>query len=249
MGIWIATVFFDLFVTNFSGEPNELYGSLEKKGPVRFRNRTNKMGLGGSSVTYLGWGTSMADFDLDGDEDLLVLNGHVYPQSDAPGTDTSYAQVDHFYRQSERKRLVQEPLSSSAPFVSRAGTVADLDDDGDLDLIQIEMDASVHVFMNRGGPGHWLRVRLRDVANNSSAIGAVVTVVAGEQRWVGEVRTSGGFQNGVPAEIHFGFGPVEKLDRLLIRWPGGEESVVESPPIDQQLLIERPASSESEESK
>ena len=243
--------YFDLFVTNFSGEPNELYGSkkqagpsAKQAGPVAYRNRTNKMGLGGSSVTYLGWGTSMADFDLDGDDDLLVLNGHVYPQADFSGSDTKYAQEDHFYRHNQKGRLIQEQLSSSAAFVSRAGAVADLDDDGDLDLVQIEMDAAVRVFLNRGGSGHWLRLRLKDRGGNRAALGAVVTAVAGERRWVGEMRTSGGFQNGIPAEIHFGLGDVEALEYLSIRWPDGEVTRVESPALDRELLVERPSASE-----
>jgi len=239
--------YFDLFVTNFSGEPNELYGSAKRKSLAAFRNRTNKMGLGGSSVTYLGWGTSMADFDLDGDEDLLVLNGHVYPQADFAGSDTSYAQTDHFYRHNQKGRLVQEPLSSSAAFVSRAGAVADLDDDGDLDLVQIEMDAAVRVFMNRGGSGHWLRLRLKDRGGNGAALGAVVTAVAGERRWVGEVRTSGGFQNGVPAEVHFGLGDIDALEYLSIRWPDGDVTRVETPTLDRELLVERPNTSGSDE--
>jgi hypothetical protein len=253
MGVACADIdgdgFFDLFVTNFSGESNELYGSSARSGSVRFRARTNKVGMGGASLTYLGWGTSMADFDHDGDIDLFALNGHVYPQSNAQGTDTQYAQPDHFYRNvgsASSARMVQESLSPSAPFVSRASSVADLDGDGDLDLVQIEIDAAVRVFENRGGPGHWLRLRLRDVGKNREALGAVVTAVAGERRFVGEVRTAGGFQNSVPAEIHFGLGEIEALDRLEIRWPDGEVTLVSNPKLDRVLTINRTVDAKEE---
>ena len=78
----------DLFVTNFSGENNALYAS---KG-AGFRERSSPAGLGGPSVQLLGWGTQVADFDLDGDLDVAVVNGHVYPEADRAGTDTRYAQ-------------------------------------------------------------------------------------------------------------------------------------------------------------
>jgi hypothetical protein len=231
----------DLFVTNFSGEPNTLYGSTRRSGVPRFRDRTNRLGLGGPSLVYLGWGTGMADFDLDGDRDLYVLNGHVYPQADAPGTDTTYAQPDHFYRNPGGGQLVQEPLSDAVPFVSRAGASADLDGDGDLDLVVLEVDGRVRVFENRGGTGHWLAVRLVDRTRNRAALGAIVTARHGKRVWTEEVRTSGGFQTSVPAVAWFGLGSVDRIERLTVRWPDGEEQALEDVAVDRPLQIVRPA--------
>ena len=92
----------DLFVTNFSGESNAMYRSSRGKG---FREHSHVLGLGGPSISQLGWGTGLFDFDLDGDLDLFVLNGHVYPEADRAGTDTSYAQSDQLFR-GDRGRFV-----------------------------------------------------------------------------------------------------------------------------------------------
>ena len=227
----------DLFVTNFSGEPNTFYGSTQRGGAPRFRDRTNRLGLGGASLVFLGWGTSMGDFDLDGDTDLFVLNGHVYPQADAPGTDTSYAQADHLYRNSGTGRLVREDLDDGPPVVSRAGAAADLDSDGDLDLVALELDGRVRVLENVGGDGRWLAVGLDDPSSkNRRALGARITVVAGERRWTEEVRTSGGFQSGVPALVWFGLGDAEKVD-VVVRWPDGGKTSHDVKPGQRALAI------------
>lgn len=250
MGIGVADVdgdgFQDVFATNFSGEPNAFYSSRKRRDSVRFRELGSSRGLAGPSIQYLGWGTGIYDFDLDGDLDLFTLNGHVYPQADAPGSDTSYAQPDHFYRNNGEGRFDQELLSNSAPYVSRAGTVADLDADGDLDIVALEIDGAVHLLMNRaaqagGKSGHWLQLELKAQTKNVQALGATVTVEAGERRFVAEVRTAGGFQAAQPALVHFGLGDVEKLDRVRVRWPSGRESVHADVAVDQRHLISEQA--------
>ena len=233
----------ELFVTNFSGESNALYLS-RKSGS--FREFSARMGLGGPSIATLGWGTGMVDLDLDGDLDLYVLNGHVYPQADRPGTDTSYAQPDHLFRQDERGRFELERLDDGPDRVSRCGAAADLDGDGDLDLVAAELGGAVRVLENRAteqGGGHWLAVRLRGRAANRDGIGARVTV-----EWEGgsatdEVRTAGGYQTAVPAQARFGLGARASVARVVVAWPGGHRQVVEPDgedglAVDRVLLVE-----------
>ena len=227
----------DLFVTNFSGESNAFYVSAKGLG---FRERSSAAGLAGPSIPRLGWGTGMADLDLDGDLDLYVQNGHVYPQADLPGTDTSYAQRDQLFRNDGGGRFAVEPLSPSPPAVARASAMADLDDDGDLDIVGLLVEGQVRVFLNgaeHGSGRHWLRVRLRGRGGNSQGIGARVVIEWKDGRRRAEIRTAGGFQAAVPAEAHFGLGAVDRLLRLVVRWPSGREQVLEDVPVDRTILV------------
>jgi hypothetical protein len=231
----------DLLVSNFSGEGNALYLS---RGALGFRERSSAAGIGGASMTTLGWGALLEDFDLDGRVDAAVMNGHVYPQADNSGTDTSYAQPNHLFRGVEGERFGWEPLSDGPPRVSRAAAAADVDGDGDLDIAVLELGGPVHLLRNRARSGpaagapHWLRVRLVGRGGNGAGLGARVTA-----EWSGgarhlELRTAGGFQASVPAEVHVGLGSAERLTRLVVRWPSGKEQVLEDLAADRVLSIE-----------
>jgi hypothetical protein len=236
----------DLFVTNFSGENNALYVS---KGKLGFRERSAPTGLAGPSIPRLGWGTALQDLDLDGDLDVFVMNGHVYPQADEPGTDTSYAQPMQLYRNDGAGKFAVEPLCGGPDRVMRASAYGDIDGDGDLDIVALELDGPVHVLRNttllrntaslKNGP-HWLRVQLRSASGNRFALGARVAA-----QWEGgaratEIRTSGGFQSSVAPEAHFGLGAATKVSKLRIRWPSGRELELSDVAADRALVIDEP---------
>jgi len=241
----------DLLVTNFSGESVSLYAA---KGPKSFRERSSNAGIGGASLRQLGWGAGFADLDLDGDLDAFALNGHVYPQADSPGTDTSYAQADQLFRNQGDGRFTVEALSNAKPRVSRASAFADLDGDGDVDIVALEMNGEVRVLSNqlerssaaaqdgsRQRARHWLGIRLRARGKNTQAIGARVHVEwEGGGRWC-EVRTTGGFQASIPAQLHLGLGAAQRAKSVVVHWPGGAQSRLEDVAADQVLTIEERA--------
>jgi len=233
----------DLFVTNFSGEANALYRSTANG---RFRESASAARLYGPSLARLGWGTGFGDFDLDGDLDLFTFNGHVYPEADLAGTDTSYAQPDELCEALAEGRFRVRRLAAGTggaarpDVVSRAATCGDLDGDGDLDLVALAVEGPVRVLVNEAprATSHWLRVRLRARGANRDALGALVRVEAGGRSFSQEIRTAGGFQAAVPAEAHFGLGERARIERLVVRWPGGREQVLEDVAVDRVLSIE-----------
>lgn len=258
MGIAVADLnddgYTDLFCTNFSGESNTLYLSRFRNDRISYSDQASRTRLGGVSISTLGWGTGFGDFDHDTDLDLFVLNGHVYPQADGVGTDTSYAQADLLFLNQgssqpgrpPRFELV-EPLDTGGARVSRAGAPADLDGDGDLDLLSVEIDGTVRMLRNEVADGHWLRVRPRATSGNTHAIGARVELRLGERVLRREVRTSGGFQAAVPAAVHFGLGTATDYDGLTIRWPDGAVQELGFSGVDTVLEVRRAQSgSESE---
>ncbi len=230
----------DLFVTNFSGENNVLYLSAAKG--LGYRERSGQAGLAAPSLPLLGWGTSFADYDLDGRLDLFVLNGHVYPQADQPGTDTSYAQADLFHRGLEGGKFGSAVLSDSKPAVSRASAVGDLDNDGDLDIVAVSVEGPVRVLLNQAAHGEnhrWLRIALRQPGKNRFALGARVTLEWKDRQQGAEIRTAGGYQSAVAPEVHFGLGSRPAPERIRVRWPDGIEQEFACAGLDRLLLLER----------
>jgi hypothetical protein len=228
----------DLFVTNFSGESNSFYRSSRGKG---FREKADVARLGGPSIQLLGWGTGIADYDLDGDLDIFVVNGHVYPQADRAGTDTSYAQPDQLFLGSGDGRFDELPLAGGPARVSRAALGADFDEDGDLDLVVLQVGGPVRYLENRAlhdEAHHWLSVQLVGRASQRDAVGAQVTVVTEGATHSGEVRTTAGFQAGCATQLHFGLGAGDLVKELRVRWPSGRQQALKDVAVDRRIVIE-----------
>lgn len=229
----------DLFVTNFSGEHNAFYRSSLRGGRLRYADRAHTSRLAGPSIPMLGWGTQMADFDQDGEQDLALVNGHVYPQADEPGTDTSYAQAPQWFRGLGQGRFEEAPFGDGPPIVGRAAAFADLDGDGDLDGLAIELDGSLWRYTNVGAAGRGLLVELDDPLPQ----GARVELVAGERTQWREVSTAGGFQAALPAHAHFGLGSFQGPVTVRVQWPGGASTTLEGP-LGPRVVATRPVAAE-----
>lgn len=211
-----------LLVTNFSGEPNALYVPARKVGA--YREKSSRMGIAGASWTSLGWGTGFFDGDLDGELDAFVLNGHVYPEADRPGSDTSYGQTDHLYVRQAGGFAVR-PLVAEQNFVSRAGVAGDLDGDGDQDLVVLTLDRGVRVLRNRAPKvGRAMVVQLVARSGDRDAPGARVELTLGDKRFTRLVSTGGGFQAAQPAEVFFALPKTAVEWTLKVFWPSGGTS-------------------------
>jgi len=206
----------DLLVTNFSMEPNAFY---RNSGKGSFRDDADPAGLGGPSRQLLGWGAAFVDMDLDGDLDLVNANGHVYPQADEEGTDTSYAQPDRLWRNDGgRYRVTAWPGDAPAP--SRALAVGDLDDDQIADLVILRRDGVPAVWRGLGAGGAGLQVQLVGPPGNPDGQGSIVRVTDALGTRQRHVRTSAGYQAAGDPRPVFGWrGPAE----VLIITPDGRE--------------------------
>ena len=214
---------FDLYVTNFSDDYNTLYRNL---GNGVFRDVTRRAALTLPSLTFLGWSTRFFDYDNDGWEDLLVANGHIYPQVDSRPILIRFRQRKLLFKNLGNGRFSEvggtREMGLTEPWSSRGGCFADFDNDGDLDVAVSNLDARLSLFRNEGGhkSGHWLRLSLEG-RRNRSAIGTRV-IVDTDGRQMQEVRGGSGYQSSHDLRLHFGLGSSERVKHLTIRWTNGE---------------------------
>jgi hypothetical protein len=243
MGVAVADYdangFFDIFKTNFAGDTNTLYQNL---GKLLFVDTTSASGMGEISLPYLGWGTGFEDFDNDGLPDIFIANGHVYPEVDALNAGQRYAQRKEIYRNlggGKFKELARDIGGDVlTPKSSRGAAFGDFDNDGNIDVLVINMNDRPSLYRNTGGPAnHWITLRLKGTRSNRDAIGARVEILAGGKTQVGEVRSGGSYLSNNDVRIHFGLGGATKVERIRIRWPNGNTEELPGVDADQFLTI------------
>lgn len=211
----------DFLVTHFAEDVSTLY---RNRGDMAFEDATRDAGLAEPTFAPLSWGTCFADFDLDGDLDLFVANGHIYPQADDnPAAATSYAQTNQLFEHVGGRFVDVSETAGPGLAVresSRGAVCGDLDDDGDVDLVVWEVDAPPTLLRNdTPRRGSWLGVDAPDAL--------WVEVVAGNRRWR-QARVNGGsYASAGDPRFHFGLGEAPGPFRLEARWPDGEETAVE----------------------
>ena len=224
VGDYDANGLFDIYVTNFAEDTNTLYQNL---GKMTFADVTATSGAASASLPHLGWGTGFADFDNDGWLDLFVANGHVYPDVDRLKGISRYLQPKELYRNLGNGRFaeisgrVAGDLSTPRP--SRGAAFGDYDNDGDIDVLVINVNSKPSLYRNDGGNRKaWIGFRLIGASSNRDAIGARVEIEAGGRTQIGEVRSGGSYLSHNDMRVHFGIGSAQRVDRIRIRWPNGK---------------------------
>ncbi len=219
----------DIFVTNFSHEANALY----RGGPeLVFTEMSFGVGLGGASLSSLGWGAGLVDLDNDGWLDVFVANGHIYKEVDThPQFGTEYAQRNQFFL-NEKGRFREVTRESGGPLLrktsSRGVAFGDFDDDGDLDIFVVNMDERPSLLRSElDSRNHWLRLHLIGVESNRDAIGTRITFPWSDGVRMAETRSGGSYLSHNDSRLHFGLGDATRVERLLIRWPSGRQEIVE----------------------
>ncbi len=211
----------DLFVTNFADDYNTLY---RNDGRGRFTDASAASGLVMDSRPLLGWSTAFVDFDNDGWLDLFVSNGHLYPQLAAHEGGLSYPQANLLYRNRKgRFTAVDGGPGWDRRAVGRAAAVGDLDDDGDADLLFVDLNERPTLLLNDGGNRHsWVGLRVLDAAG-TVAVGARVEVFSDGVRQIAEIRAGHGFQSSHDSRLLFGLGAAAGVDSLRVRYPSGRQ--------------------------
>ena len=213
----------DVFVTNFSHDHNTLYRNA---GQGFFTDVSYPSGVVNPALAYLGWGTGFIDFDNDGLLDLFVANGHVYPEVDRHRLGTRYLQRNQVFRNLGMGRLRDATAEIGGGLLleksSRGSAFGDVDNDGDIDVLVINMNDRPTLLRNETASGHgWITVRLVGTSPNRDAIGARVTLEAAGARQVAEVRSGGSYLSHSDLRVHFGLGPSSAVARVIVRWPDG----------------------------
>lgn len=233
---------FDIFVTNFAEEYNDLYRNDGKNGftDVSFKSKTAP-----TSLPFVGWGTAFFDYDQDGLDDIIVVNGHVYPQMDKArlGASAGYRQPKLLYHNLGDGTFEEVSKQFGPVFtdlkVSRGLAVGDLDNDGRLDIVINDLDGAPQVLHNEfTDGGNWITVKLRGKGENRDAIGALVRVKTGDVVQSHVLRSGTSYLSQDDIRQHFGVGKATKIDLLEIQWPDGGKTSLTDVKVNQFLTVE-----------
>src|SRR5229473_1637352 len=221
-----------MFVTNFHEQPDTLYRNVGKDG---FSDVSWPAKIAHPTFLMVGWGTAFFDMDNDGWLDIFVANGHVYPQVDSIPGGITYRQPIQLFR-NDRDGTFQDVSSSLAgipPESRRGAAFGDINNDGNVDVVMVNVGAPPTLLLNQGGNNnHRALFKLAGTKSNRSAIGARVTVKAGKLVQFSEVRAGGSYISQNDPRLHFGLGPEAKMDEVQIRWSSGKVEVLRDVPAD-----------------
>jgi hypothetical protein len=243
MGVAVADYdedgFLDIAKTNFSDDVLNLY---RNDGKGNFVDTVYESGLAAHSQ-YLGWGIQFLDVDHDGRKDLLVVNGHVYPEVDRTRMDARFRQPRLLYWNIGGSRF-QDISPSSGPALravqsSRGAAVADLDNDGSLEIVVNNLGARPSLLKNFAPVKNWLLVRCVDADGKRDVIGAQVRVHMAERRISGQVQGGASFLSQNDPRVHFGLGTAAAYDRIEVRWPNGVLETFPGGPANRIVSLRR----------
>lgn len=217
----------DIVVTNFELETNALYKNL---GGGAFMDARHVSRIAEPSLTFLAYGTDFADFDQDGDLDLVVANGHINDNAAEFLQGSQYRQRNQVFENLGNGRFQEDKATGmDVVRVSRGLATGDLDGDGDLDVVVANSNDACEVYENTSAGGHWLGVDLSAPAGNRFGIGARLELAAGGRTQIRDVRTASSYLSQNALTVHFGTAKSSKVDRLTVRRPGKVQVFVDVP--------------------
>lgn len=232
----------DIVMTTFSDDYKTLF---HNDGTGHFADVSHQAGLVQPTWNLLGWGVQFADLDNDGYPDIVMANGHVYPEVDQHDFGTKYKQHPSVLL-NLRNGCFKEVGSSWGPAFQLAESgrglaVGSLSNNGSIDLVISNLDSTPWILKNPGSAGNWLLMKLRGTISNRDAIGARVTLRTGKLTQTREVKSGGSYQSQNDFRLHFGLGTATTVDEIKIRWPSGKLQVLNSVKSNQILTVDEPS--------
>jgi hypothetical protein len=231
----------DILKTHFSDDTSVLY---RNNGKDYFEDVSVLSGLG-VETRFVGWGAGIADLDNDGNPDLFIVTGSTYPEVAeklrAYPLNTPRIIFRNLGNGKFEELIDQAGPAISQPHCSRGCAFGDFDNDGDLDILVVNLNEPPSLLRNDlSGNNHWLKVKLIGVQSNRSATGALVTARYGDKTQVQAVVSQSSFYSSSDPRLHFGLGKVETAD-LEIRWPNGANETVKGVAADRLVVVKEGA--------
>ena len=238
-----------IVIGNFANEMSSLYVTADGQTP--FADEALLEGLGADSRLALTFGVFFFDYDLDGRLDLLQANGHIENNINKVQPSQHYEQPVQLYWNcdidktadanqacTDRLVLVGNTGDMGTPLVGRGASYADIDNDGDLDVMINQPGREVKLYRNDQQTGHhWLRLKLNGTTDNRNAIGAIIELTANNVTQRRLITSGRSFLSQVELPVTFGLGDADKVDSLIITWPGGQKQSVIIDQVDRQISI------------
>jgi enediyne biosynthesis protein E4 len=215
---------FDIFKTNFADDTCNLY---HNNADGTFNDAAFSSGIGINNQ-YVAWGCGFIDFDNDGWPDIMQINGHVYPEIDQHDIGQKYKNPRLVYKNMGNGQF-KDVSAEMGPgiterFSSRGAAFGDYNNDGDIDVLVLNMNDLPSLLRNDGGnQQNWIKIKLIGTHCNRTAIGARVRVVTGKHAQMDEVRSGSSVMSQSDLRLHFGLGKSETVDLVEVKWPTTEK--------------------------
>jgi hypothetical protein len=220
----------DVVKTNFAGDTDSLYTNL---GNAVFEDHTYPGGLG-QNTRLLGWGVGFFDMDNDGWPDILMSNGHVYPEVDRSKADLKYAEHKYLYRNMQNGRF-EDVTNQGGPGIledvpARGCAFGDYNNDGNID-VAVNCINSIPQLLRCDSTLHrnWIKIKLVGTKSNRSGIGSRVIVTSMPTpealkplQQTDELRSGGSYFSQNDLRLHFGLDQAAKADLVEVRWLSGQ---------------------------
>ena len=228
LGDYLHTGRFSIVISHFSDQYLELF---RNDGALNFSDVSNLAGIARPTLHYVGWGDAFYDIDNDGWLDLILVNGHVYPQVDQANIGVRFREPSLLFLNQRdgtfRDASAQAGAALKLPRVGRGLAIGDLFNDGVQEIVIEDLEGEPSILRPQGGPrNHWISLELAGTRSSRLALNARVKVVAGELAQTDEVRSGGSYLSQGDLRLHFGLAAHRQADRIEISWPSGGTEVL-----------------------
>ncbi len=225
----------EIWVTNYEREAFALY---RNEGQGQFLHVSQSTGITALQGLFVGFGTACTDIDRDGDEDILVTNGHVilYPQA-SPRRQLPVLLENQDLRFRRVMNLTDRFFTT--PHEGRGLTAVDFDNDGDADFAISHLNDPVELLRNDSVGGNWLALELIGTNSNRDAVGARIVVRTPMGDWHRQMKGGGSYLSTLDSRVFFGLGNADKIDEVTVIWPSGQSTTLVSPNLNEfHTLVE-----------